>query len=191
MLGLALAFEDVACALAYREINKTRGDAGFWQALRASRDPAVYAILLEDLAALVGLLIALAGVFFGHLLHNPYLDGSASLAIGVLLIGMAVFMLAETRGLLVGEGVDAATLASLRALAAAEPAVARLHPPLSTYLGPQEAMVALDVRFRPELSAAETVAATARLEHAIRAKHPEFTRIFVEAASAGAKAWGF
>ena len=186
VLGLAMVFEGVAFTLAYREFNKTRGIGGFWQALRASRDPAVYAILLEDLAALVGLLIALAGVFFGHLLNNFYLDGSASVAIGVLLIGMAVFMLTETRGLLVGEGVDAATLTSLRALAAAEPAVARLHPPLSMYLGPQEAILALDVRFRPELSAAETVAATARLEHAIRAKHPEFTRIFVEAVSAEA-----
>ena len=132
----------------------------------------------------MGLLIALAGVFFGHLLNNPYLDGSASLAIGVLLIGMAVFMLTEIRGLLMGKGVDKATLASLRALAAAEPAVARLHPPLSMYLGSRETILALDVRFQPELSAQETVAATARLEHAIQASHPEFTRIFVEATAA-------
>ncbi|TGE15282.1 cation diffusion facilitator family transporter [Hymenobacter elongatus] len=183
VLGLSVVFECIACFLAFREFNKTRGDAGFWQALRASRDPAVYAILLEDLAALVGLVIALAGVFFGHLLGNVYLDGAASMAIGLLLIGMAMFMLKETRGLLVGEGVDATTLASLQALAAAEPAVASIRPPLSMYLGPQDAFLALDVRFRQDLSAQQMEDAVLHLERAIRAKHPEFKRIFVEAES--------
>jgi len=183
VLGLAVLFEGVACTLAFREFNKTRGDAGFWKALRASRDPAVYAILLEDLAALVGLVIALGGVYFGHLLNNPYFDGSASLAIGVLLIGMAIFMLKETRGLLVGEGIDAATRASLQALAKADPAVQSIKPPLSMYLGPAEAFLALDVRFQQDLTAQQVEDAVGRLEKAIRAKHPEFKRIFVEAES--------
>ena len=183
VLALAVLFEGIACSLAFREFNKTRGAAGFWQALRASRDPAVYAILLEDLAALVGLVIALGGVYFGHLLNNPYFDGGASLAIGVLLIGMAVFMLKETRGLLVGEGIDAATRASLQALAQADPAVRSMRPPLSMYLGPTEAFLALDVRFRQDLTAQQVEAAVGRLEKAIRAKHPEFKRIFVEAES--------
>jgi cation diffusion facilitator family transporter len=183
VLGLAVLFEGIACSLAFREFNKTRGDAGFWQALRASRDPAVYAILLEDLAALVGLVIALGGVYFGHLLNNPYFDGGASLAIGVLLIGMAIFMLKETRGLLVGEGIDAATRASLQALAKADPAVQSIRPPLSMYLGPAEAFLALDVRFQQDLTAQQVEDAVGRLEKAIRAKHPEFKRIFVEAES--------
>ena len=183
VLALAVLFEGIACTLAFREFNKTRGDLGFWQALRASRDPAVYAILLEDLAALVGLVIALGGVYFGHLLNNPYFDGGASIAIGVLLIGMAVFMLKETRGLLVGEGIDAATRASLQALAQADPAVQSIRPPLSMYLGPAEAFLALDVRFQQDLTAQQVEDAVGRLEKAIRAKHPEFKRIFVEAES--------
>jgi cation diffusion facilitator family transporter len=183
VLGLAVLFEGIACTLAFREFNKTRGDAGFWKALRASRDPAVYAILLEDLAALVGLVIALGGVYFGHLLDNPYFDGGASIAIGVLLIGMAIFMLKETRGLLVGEGIDAATRASLQALAQADPAVQSIKPPLSMYLGPADAFLALDVRFQQDLSAQQVEDAVGRLEKAIRAKHPEFKRIFVEAES--------
>ena len=183
VLALAVLFEGIACTLAFREFNKTRGNVGFWQALRASRDPAVYAILLEDLAALVGLVIALGGVYFGHLLNNPYFDGGASIAIGVLLIGMAVFMLKETRGLLVGEGIDAATRASLQALAQADPAVRSMRPPLSMYLGPTEAFLALDVRFRQDLTAQQVEAAVGRLEKAIRAQHPEFKRIFVEAES--------
>jgi cation diffusion facilitator family transporter len=183
VLGLSIVFEGIACSLAFREFNKTRGGAGFWEALRSSRDPAVYAILLEDLAALVGLVIALGGVFLGHQLNNLYFDGGASLLIGLLLIGMAVFMLRETRGLLVGEGVDATTLASLQEIAAADPAVRSLRPPLSMYLGPAEAFLALDVRFGQELSAQQVEAAVGRLEKAIRARHPEFKRIFVEAES--------
>ncbi|PJJ53069.1 cation diffusion facilitator family transporter [Hymenobacter chitinivorans] len=180
VLGLAMLFEGIACLLAFREFQKTRGNVGFWQALRASKDPAVFAILLEDLAALVGLVIALAGVFFGHLLQNLYLDGAASMTIGLLLICMAVFMLREAKGLLVGEGVDAPTLARLSALAAADPAVAQVRNPLSMYLGPTDAFLALDVEFRRELSVVEVEQAVDRLQDAVRATHPEFRRIFIE-----------
>ncbi|MCB2406614.1 cation diffusion facilitator family transporter [Hymenobacter lucidus] len=181
VLGLSVGFECIACFLAFREFQKTRGTAGFWQALRASKDPAVFAILLEDLAALLGLVIALAGVFFGHLLDNIYLDGAASMAIGVLLVGMAVFMLREAKGLLVGEGVDAPTLASLNSLAAADPAVVQVRNPLSMYLGPTDALLALDVEFKRELTVAQVEQAVVRLQDAVRADHPEFKRIFIEA----------
>lgn len=185
VLSLAMVFEGIACFLAFREFQKTRGDQGFWQALRSSRDPAVYAILLEDLAALVGLVIALAGIYFGHLLNNVYLDGAASMAIGALLIFMAIFMLRETKGLIVGEGVDAPTLASLRALTASDPDVTQLRNPLSMYLGPQDAMLALDVQFRRDMTVEEVERGVQRLQNAIRAQHPEFQRIFIEAKAFG------
>ncbi|MEJ7667045.1 MAG: hypothetical protein WKG07_49865 [Hymenobacter sp.] len=101
----------------------------------------------------------------------------------MLLLGMAVFMLRETKGLLVGEGIDEATRTSLHALAAADPAVRSIRPPLSMYLGPAEAFLALDVRFQKDLTAQQVEDATGRLEKAIRARHPEFKRIFVEAES--------
>ncbi|AIZ62573.1 cation transporter [Hymenobacter sp. DG25B] len=187
VLGLAMLFEGIACFMAFREFQKTRGSQGFWKALRASRDPAVFAILLEDLAALLGLVIALAGIFFGHLLNNVYLDGAASMAIGVLLIFMAIFMLRETKGLLVGEGVDAPTLASLRDLTAADPDVTLLRNPLSMYLGPQDAMLALDVQFRQDMTVAEVEQSVQRLQDAIRDQHPEFQRIFIEAKTLGSE----
>jgi len=180
VLGLAMLFEGIACALAFREFQKTRGKQGFWQALRSSKDPAVFAILLEDLAALVGLVIALAGVFFGHLLQNLYFDGAASMAIGLLLIFMAIFMLRETKGLIVGEGVDAPILTSLNALADADADVARIRNPLTMYLGPTDAVLALDVQFRRELSLPQVEQAVERLQDAVRAQHPEFRRIFIE-----------
>ncbi|QJX46504.1 cation transporter [Hymenobacter taeanensis] len=183
VLGLAMLFEGIACSLAYREFRKTQGNYGFWQALRLSKDPAVFAILLEDLAALVGLLIAVAGIFFGHLLNNLYLDGAASMAIGALLVGMAVFMLREAKGLLIGEGADAAVLQDLATLAHQDPAVLSMRDPLTMYLGPQDAVLALDIEFHDHLSAVEVEQAIHRLQNSIQAKHPLFRRIFIEAAA--------
>ncbi|NVO83940.1 cation diffusion facilitator family transporter [Hymenobacter terrestris] len=183
VLALAIVFEGIACALAYREFRKTQGNFGFWKALRHSKDPAVFAILLEDMAALVGLLIALAGIYFGHLLNNPYLDGAASMAIGALLVGMAVFMLKEAKGLLIGEGVSEAVLTDLQAIGRQQPGVENLRPPLTMYLGPADVILAIDVEFKDQLSADEVETAIDQMQDTIRAKYPEFQRIFIEAKS--------
>ncbi len=180
VLALAIVFEGVACFLAYREFRKTQGKMSFWQALRRSKDPAVFAILLEDMAALVGLLIALAGIYFGHLLNNLYLDGAASMAIGALLVGMAVFMLSEAKGLLIGEGADAGLLRDISELTRQDAAVQAVAPPLTMYLGPQDALLALDVAFKKHLTAQEVEQAINRLQATIRAKHPLFRRILIE-----------
>lgn len=82
-----------------------------------------------------------------------------------------------------GEGIDAATRASLQAIAQAEPAVRSLRPPLSVYLGPTKALLALDMRFQQDLTAQQGEAAVGRLEKANRAKHPKLKRIFGEAES--------
>ena len=183
VLGLAMIFEGVACTLAYREFRKTQGEQGFWQALRTSKDPAVFAILLEDLAALAGLVIALAGIYLGHLLNNLYFDGGASMAIGALLVGMAVFMLREAKGLLLGEGASPNVLRGIEALARQDAGVVRLRPPLTMYLGPADAILALDVAFHNHLTAVEVEEAVQRLQTAIKAQYPEFRQIFIEASS--------
>ena len=183
VLGLAIVFEGVACTLAFREFRKTQGNQGFWQALRTSRDPAVFAILLEDLAALVGLVIALAGIFFGHLLNNLYFDGAASMAIGALLVCMAVFMLGEAKGLLVGEGASPDVLRRLETLARQDAAVSQLRAPLTMYLGPADGILALDIAFHDHLSAVEVEQAVERLQTSIKAQYPEFSKIFIEASS--------
>ena len=183
VLGLSMLFEGTTCALAYREFRKTQGESSFWKALRDSRDPAVFAVLLEDMAALVGLAIAMAGVYFGHLLNNTYLDGAASVAIGFLLISMSVFMLREARGLLVGEGARPEVLRGLEALIRQDAAVTKLRAPLTMYLGPTDAILALDVAFYDHLTAVEVEESVQRLQTAIKAKYPEFRQIFIEASA--------
>ena len=188
VLGLSMLFEGVSCFLAFKAFNADRGDAGFWETLGRSKDPSVFAILLEDLAALLGLVIALAGVYVGHLLNNPYLDGAASIAIGVLLVFVALFLIYKTKRLLVGTGVDDETVDAIEALVKAQPHVEQVGPPLTSYLGPADVVLALDVEFAHHLTSKEIEQAIDALQDAIRAKYPEMKRIFVEAKSLSGRA---
>lgn len=183
VLGLAAMFEGFALSLALKTFNATRGTRSFWTALRNSKDPSNFAIIFEDTAALLGLVVAALGVFLGHALNNPYLDGAASLVIGVILALTAVFLARESKGLLIGEGADADVLRSIQALAQADAAVRNARRPLTMHLGPNEVFLALDVNFRRELSAAEVEVAVDRLERGIRQQHPDIKRIFIEAQS--------
>lgn len=87
VIGTAIVFESLSWSVAFREFRDSMRDRGFLQTVHASKDPALFTVLLEDSAAIIGLLLALAGVGLGHWLANPYLDGAASVAIGVLLAG--------------------------------------------------------------------------------------------------------
>ncbi len=180
VLGFSVVFEGVAAYLSIKAFMESHTD-GIFHALRTSKDPSAFAQVLENSAALVGLVFAGLGVFFGHLLNNPYLDGAASVAIGLLLMGVAVFLVYRTKGLLVGQGVDAATLASLEHIARAQPHVETIRSPLTMYLGPADVVLAFDVDFANALPAADVAAAIEQLQDAIRAAHPEMQRIFVEA----------
>ncbi|MFC7667342.1 hypothetical protein ACFQT0_07905 [Hymenobacter humi] len=129
----------------------------------------------------MGLVFALVGVFLGHYLDNPYFDGGASIAIGLLLMLVAIFLVGKTKRLIVGLGVDDATLASLATVVKGQSAVETFRPPLTMYLGPTDVVLALDVDFRDELSAVEVESAIEELQTAIKTAHPEFQHIFVEA----------
>ncbi len=184
VLGLSILFEGAALFLALRALlEKQAPGASFWRTLRTSRDPAVFASVLENAAAVAGLLIALLGVYFGHALNNPFFDGGASIIIGLLLMGVAVLLVSRTKDLLTGEGVSDATAERVQELARQAPGVTRVRPPLTMYLAPDDVMLALDVDFDDYLTATQVEAAIEAVQDAIRAEHPEFRRIFIEAKS--------
>jgi cation diffusion facilitator family transporter len=184
VLGVSIVFEGAALFLAIRALleNQASGSS-FWNTLRTSRDPAVFASVLENAAAVAGLIIALLGVFFGHLLNNPSLDGAASIVIGLLLMGVAVLLVSRTKALLIGEGVNEAIIQQVQELARQTPGVTQVRPPLTMYLAPDDVMLALDVDFADELSASQIEAAVVGVQNTIRTAHPEFKRIFIEAKS--------
>ena len=180
VLGVAFLFDGSSFLLARRTFNATRGGRRFWSAFRRSKDPSTFVVLFEDAADLIGLLIAFTGVLLSHLLDNPYLDGAASLAIGVLLLVVAALLLRQTKNLLMGEPADADVLRQIMALAHADAAVAAVQLPLSSYLSPDELLLVLPVVFEPTQSAAEVAQAAARLQATIRQHYPQARHVYVQ-----------
>ena len=183
VLGLAVVFESYSWSIAFREFRTDQRERRVWRAIHASKDPTTFTVLLEDSAALLGLLVAIMGISASYGLGNPALDGLASIAIGIILAAVAVLLAYENKGLLVGESADTQAVASIRALAEADPAVESVKPPLTMHLGPHEILLNLEIIFRKGLSAPAVVAAVDHLEAAIRSRHPDVKRIFIEARS--------
>ena len=181
VLAVSFAFESASFTVAWREFRAARGEAGSWAAVRASKDPSLFTILLEDSAAMLGLVLAFVGVLASHVFQNPYVDGLASIAIGCLLAGVAVFLAIESKGLLIGEGIPPEAMAELRRILGADPAVLRVGPALTMHLGPQEVLLDVEIFFRDDLDVRAVETAIERLEAAVQHAHPEITRIFIEA----------
>lgn len=183
VLGFAIVFEGYSWSIAWKEFLPQKGKQSVWQAIRASKDPTIFTVLFEDSAAILGLIVAFLGVFFGHLFSNPYLDGIASIVIGVILAVVAVLLAYESRGLLLGESANSSTVASIREIAASDQAVEGVRRVLTMHLGPQEILLNLEIQFNKNLSAEEVAAAVQRLEKIICQKHPDIKNVFIEAQS--------
>ncbi len=181
VLALAIVFEGAAMLFAVRAFNKVRGGKSFWRAIRTSKDPSTFAVILEDAAALIGLIVALLGVYLGHTLQEPMFDGLASIIIGLLLTAIAIFMAYESKALLVGESADPEVRKSIRQIVEADASVISLNTLVTQHFGPDQVLVALDVEFQDELTADEIEQAVARIEGQIRAMHKIVRRIFIEA----------
>jgi cation diffusion facilitator family transporter len=182
-LGLAMVFEGVSLTVAWREFARVKGRRGFWQTIRESKDPIIYTVIFEDSAALAGLLAAFAGVFLTEQTGNPVYDGSASIIIGLLLAGVAVFLANESKGLLIGEGADRRTLTEIRRLAESDEAVEHVRRPLTMYFGPHTILLTMEIQFKPTIAARGIEDAVDRIEKKIRTRFPDIKHILIEAES--------
>jgi divalent metal cation (Fe/Co/Zn/Cd) transporter len=135
-------------------------------------------VLLEDSAALLGLIFAFFGIFLGSRLELPYLDGVASVLIGLLLCGVAVLMVYESKGLLIGEGLDRESLKSIQALVEADPGVEWVGHLHTMYLGAHEVLLTIELRFKSDSTALDVRHAARRLRENIQSQHPDISRIF-------------
>ena len=186
VLGAAVLFEGASFGIALRQfLGESRGRP-FWNALHASKDPTTYTVLAEDSAALVGLLVAALGIWLSHKLGIPELDGAASVVIGLLLAGVAVLLVRESRGLLIGEGIRPETAREIRRIATAQPSVRDVGQILSMYIGPQEVLVTLDLHFEDGTRTDEASAAMTLIGNEVRAKFPTIRRLFIEAGEGAA-----
>lgn len=188
VLGIAFLFESYAWYIAYKQLVKKKSDFGFFRRLKASKDPAIFVVLVEDSAALFGVVVAFLGIYLGQLFGNPYFDAIASLIIGLILGAVAIFLVIESKGLLLGEGVNASTFDNLKKMLKEEKSVIGFKDPLTMHFGPYEVLMAVNVEFNPALSVKEIEEAVDKLEEKIYKSHPEIKRIFIEAESISSKA---
>ncbi len=183
VIVISAIIEGTSLSIALRQFNQARGEQGPIAFIKGAKDPSMFTVVLEDGAAELGLIFAFCGIFFGHLLGNPYLDGAASVLIGTLLCSVAVVLLRETKGLLIGEGMTHAELEEVQRLVEDDPAVLTCGRILSMYLGPEDLLITIDATFRSAASAEEVLRSVDAIEVAIRTRFPQSTRVFIEVES--------
>ena len=181
VLGLAILFESGSWYVALREFRKQTNGRGWFRTVRRSKDPTVFAVLFEDTAALIGLVIALVGIGLGDLLRLPVLDGVASLGIALVLAVTAVFLGYESQSLLTGEAAFPEVRQGIEAIARAAPGVQQINEVLTMHFGPEQVLAALSLDFDDSISAEQVEEAVAGIERSVKSEFPEVTRIFVEA----------
>ena len=183
VLGLAMAFEGGAWTIAFREFRKTKGRLGWLQAVQTSKDPTVLVVLFEDSAAMLGLLIALAGVWLTQVTGNPLYDAAASIGIGLVLAVTATWLAAETKGLLIGERARRDVVEDIQRICSALDKVERVNEVLTVHMGPEYVLATLSLEFADALTITELEQTIEDLNQRIRAAHPDVKKVFIEAES--------
>ena len=178
VLGAAALFDGASFVIGFRAFRRDRRGRGFWRTVRESKNPSLFGVVLEDTADLVGLAFAFAGVYASHALDMPALDGVASIAIGGVLGGLAIVLLVETHGLLIGEAARPELVRAVHTIVAADDAVAHVDAPLTVHTGPEEVVLVVRLALRPALRADEAATRIGVLERRLRTEHPELKRVF-------------
>lgn len=180
VLAVSAVFEGIAWFIALRHFREQKGDLGYLQAVRRSKDPTTFTVLFEDTAALTGLTIAFVAITAAYHLDMPELDGVGSIGIGIVLAITAVLLARESKGLLIGEAALPDVQARVLALASGDEAVHRVNGLVTTHIGPEDIVAALSIEFEDRLRVPELEKCVERLEDAIRAEVPEIRSVFIK-----------
>ncbi|MBB5697478.1 cation diffusion facilitator family transporter [Sphingomonas yantingensis] len=179
VLGIAFALEGGSCWIALREFNEARGDAGWWEAIRESKDPPGFIVLFEDSAALIGLVVAAFGVWISHAVGDPRIDGYASIVIGLILAAVAVVLARESKGLLIGERADPAVIERVRQLLDRRPEIVAVNHIRTIHTGPDTVFVAISADFDDELTMGDAEPLIEAIEAELRAALPQLSSIYI------------
>jgi cation diffusion facilitator family transporter len=181
ILLVAIVLEALSFRTAIVESRKVKDpQTGWWTFIRRSKNPELPVVLLEDLAAQVGLVIALVAVTVAEVTGEPVWDGVGTLVIGLLLIVVAVILGIEMQGLLIGESASATDQRNIVAAMEADPSVRRLIHMRTQHIGPDELLVGAKIELVPDLSTAETAAAVDRIETGVRRAVPIARIMYLE-----------
>ena len=180
VLIFAIILETFSFRTAINEAKPLKGKSTWWAFIKRSRNPELPVVLLEDLGALAGLVIALAGVTLAFATGEARWDAAGSLAIGVLLVVIATILAIEMRSLLIGESASASEQATIAEVVASTPNVVKLIHMRTQHLGPDDLLVAAKVEFSSGLSVSQLADAIDTTEAAIRAAVPAVNLIYLE-----------
>lgn len=183
VLSIALIVEGIVFFVAIKEFHKSKGERDYLEAIQQGKDPAMFVVLLEDAAALLGLFVAMLGVALSQLTGNYIYDGVASAVIALILAAIAALLAYETKGLLIGESANEEVVSGIRKLVSESPAVERVNEVLTVHMGPEYILVNLSVDFIDTFHTQEMETAIAKIDKNIKEKFTHVSRIFIEAES--------
>ena len=178
VLGTAFALEGWSTIAALGDFNATRRGT-IWQEIRATKDAPTLVILLENSGALVGLVVAALGLALSLVTGNPFWDGLASVLIGLVLGVLAVVLLYEAKGLLIGESADPVMVEAIRALAAAHAGIVRVHEVLTLHSAPTMVTTIISADFEDTMTARDVERIVLDIEHHVAARFPLVARVYV------------
>lgn len=181
VLVLAMSFEGAAWYFALTEFTKAKGRWGYVEAVHRGKDPSMFVVLFEDSAAMLGLLVAFAGVLLSQITGRLWYDAGASIVIGLILGATAAWLAYETKGLLIGESANRAVVEGIRAIVASCPGVERVHEVLTMHMGPDFILVNISVKFADGTPAEEIEASIAHVDRSIKETFENVERVFIEA----------
>ncbi len=179
VLAASLIFNLVSFLIALKAFNKNRKD-NVWKTIRKSKDPSNIVILFEDAGDVLGVAVALAGVYFGYRYQNPYYDGIASVIIGIILTAISFLLARESRSLLMGESVDESTVDAVIKISESDEAIEKVFYPLTVYLSPEEIVLVLETVFKNDLTTKQINEAIERIQAEIQSQYPDIKKIFIE-----------
>jgi|SRR6478735_3723692 len=183
VIGVAFVFESGSLWLGIRNLRARQSEGSLLSAIQRSKDPSVFTVVAEDIAAIAGLVAAFIGVLTSDLFDAAWCDAVGSIAVGATLCVVAFFLASESHKLLVGESGSQELLDHVQRITREDPSVKSVGETLSMQLGPEQVLINLTVEFEPGTCSTDLPGAIQRLERRIREAHPEITRLYVEASS--------
>jgi cation diffusion facilitator family transporter len=183
VLAISFALEGWSTFEAIKEFGQSRGNRGWLKAIRDSKDAPTIVILLENSGALAGLVLAAAGIAMSQLTQNPFWDGFASVLIGLILGALAILLLIEAKGLLIGESADPALVEALRASAEAHDGVDKVFDVLTVHHAPDQIVAIIDADFDDAISAGDVERIVRDIEAKVAIDFPVVTRLYVRPVS--------
>lgn len=181
VLGFAIVFEGAAWLFALSEFTRVKGKWGYIEAVQRGKDPTLFVVLFEDSAAMLGLVVALLGVWLTQVTGLLWFDGLASIIIGLILGGTAVWLAYETKGLLIGESANLNVIAGIRLIVTAHSEVEHVNEVLTMHVGPDYVLLNMSIDFRDDIPVTRLENVVQHLTAEIKRAYPQVKRVFLEA----------